>query len=125
MKIFIRSLLKQFHPDNKESGDSESFIKIKNKVNSSKELDFYYHLTVEDLVKGKIINLGNEKFELNSKCNPQLMSEKFQAKDGTKFLIKYTYEKYDLQQGLEIKDNNFIKIIELNIFDALFGGKRG
>ena len=124
MSNFIKSLLKQFHPDNQKSGDKESFIKLKDRIDSSKELEFFVHLTIKDLVNGRKIILGDETFELNHKCNPNLLTEKFQAKDGTTFSVKYTYEKYDLQEGLEIKNGVFIKTVELNMFDALFGDKR-
>ena len=32
MTNFLKSLLKQFHPDNKETGDKEKFIKVKDKI---------------------------------------------------------------------------------------------
>lgn len=124
MTNFIKSLLKQFHPDNKDSGNKETFIKLKDKIDSSKDLEFNVHLTIKDLINGKTITLGEETFELNKKCNPYLQTERFVAKDGTIFFVKYTYEKYDINEGIEIRKGIFTKTIELNMFDAIFGDKR-
>lgn len=131
MGNFLKSLLKQFHPDNKESGDKEKFIKVKNKIDKKEDLNFFVSISLKEMIYGKApIKLGDEEFLVNDgkpTIKTGLLGEEFNSKDGTKFHISYLYDNCDPDLNLLLKkDKNrreyWVKTIEISRFDAMFGG---
>ena len=135
MTNFLKSLLKQFHPDNKESGDKEKFIKVKNKIDKKEDLNFFVSISLKEMIYGKApIKLGDEEFLVNNGnpiINTGLLGEDFNSKDGTKFHINYVYDNCDPDINLVLKKNKdktkkykeyWVKTIEISRFDAMFGG---
>lgn len=131
MGNFLKSLLKQFHPDNQESGDKEKFIKVKNKIDKKEDLNFFVSISLKEMINGKApIKLGDEEFLVNDgkpTINTGLLGEEFKSKDGTKFHISYLYDNCDPDLNLLLKkDKNrreyWVKTIEISRFDAMFGG---
>lgn len=131
MGNFLKSLLKQFHPDNKESGDKEKFIKVKNKIDKKEDLNFFVSISLKEMIYGKApIKLGDEEFLVNDgkpTIKTGLFGEDFNSKDGTKFHISYLYDNCDPDLDLLLKkDKNrreyWVKTIEISRFDAMFGG---
>ena len=131
MTNFLKSLLKQFHPDNKESGDKEKFIKVKNKIDKKEDLNFFVSISLTEMIYGKApIKLRDEEFLVNNgnpTINTGLLGEDFNSKDGTKFHISYVYDNCDPNINLVLKKNKnhkeyWVKTIEISRFDAMFGG---
>lgn len=135
MTNFLKSLLKQFHPDNKESGDKEKFIKVKDKIDKKGDLNFFVSISLKEMIYGKLpIKLGDEEFLVNNgnpTINAGLFGEDFNSKDGTKFHISYIYDNCDPDINLVLKKNKdkskrykeyWVKTIEISRFDAMFGG---
>ena len=135
MTNFLKSLLKQFHPDNKESGDKEKFIKVKDKIDKKEDLNFFVSISLKEMIYGKApIKLGDEEFLVNNgnpTINTGLMGEDFNSKDGTMFHISYIYDNCDPDINLVLKKNKdknkrykeyWVKTIEISKFDAMFGG---
>lgn len=135
MTNFLKSLLKQFHPDNKESGDKEKFIKVKDKIDKKEDLNFFVSISLKEMIYGKApIKLGDEEFLVNNgnpTINTGLLGEDFNSKDGTMFHISYIYDNCDPDINLVLKKNKdkskrykeyWVKTIEISRFDAMFGG---
>lgn len=135
MSNFLKSLLKQFHPDNKESGDKEKFIKVKDKIDKKEDLNFFVSISLKEMIYGKLpIKLGDEEFLVNNgnpTINTGLLGEDFNSKDGTMFHISYIYDNCDPDINLVLKKNKdkskrykeyWVKTIEISRFDAMFGG---
>ena len=135
MGNFLKSLLKQFHPDNKETGDKEKFIKVKDKIDKKGDLNFFVSISLKEMIYGKApIKLGDEEFLVNNgnpTINTGLFGEDFNSKDGTKFHISYIYDNCDPDINLVLKKNKdkskrykeyWVKTIEISRFDAMFGG---
>jgi len=131
MTNFIKSLLKQFHPDNQETGDKEKFIKVKNKINKKEDLNFFVSISLKEMICGKEpVKLGDEEFLVNGgkpTVKNRIFGEDFKSKDGTKFHISYLYDNCDPDLEFYLrKDSKYkecwVKIIEISRFDAIFGG---
>ena len=131
MSNFLKSLLKQFHPDNQESGDKEKFIKVKNKIDKKEDLNFFVSISLKEMINGKSpIKLGDEEFLVNGgkpTVKDRIFGEDFKSKDGTKFHISYLYDNCDPDLNLYLKKDSkykecWIKIIEISRFDSIFGG---
>ena len=128
MGNFLKSLLKQFHPDNKESGDKEKFIKVKNKIDKKEDLNFFVSISLKEMIYGKApIKLGDEEFLVNDgkpTINTGLFGEEFKSKDGTKFHISYLYDNCDPDLIKKNKNHReyWVKTIKISRFDAMFGG---
>ena len=63
MGNFLKSLLKQFHPDNQESGDKEKFIKVKDKIDKKEQPLIFKVIEEIFYVKCQVIgqkNIGKE-----------------------------------------------------------------
>lgn len=127
MTNFVKELIKYFHPDNVDTGNGEKFIKLMNQIENDK-LEFIVNLSLKDAICGKTLTIGGEQFKIEPcefmKCNVK----KFTAKDGTKFHLRLHFDLEDTDEKLEIKfvggHTTLFKEVEINYFDALFGGKR-
>lgn len=130
-KNTFNKLFKKYHPDNKETGDAELFIKYKKT---------YDEIINSGLIK-KIIN--NEEIEitttqafngcvvksdkLNIQIPPKSYNKKIEVMDKDKNNILYKiYVKIIPEKDEKICYNEFsdliiTKIIEIDIFDIIFG----
>lgn len=129
MTNFVKELIKYFHPDNVDTGNGEKFIKLMNQIENDK-LEFIVNLSLKDAICGKTLTIGNEQFVIEpyEVLDPKLICKKFISKDGTKFNLRFLIDLTDSEEDLEIKfisnHTSLVKTIEINAFDAFFGGKR-
>ena len=129
MTNFIKELIKYFHPDNVDTGNGEKFIKLMNQIENDK-LEFIINLSLRDAVCGKTLTIGNEKFEIKpcEVLNPKVICKSYKAKDGSQFILRFNIENKDEEENLSIQSVNghisLVKTIEINAFDAFFGGKK-
>ena len=131
MSNFLKSLLKQFHPDNQKSGNKEKFILIKDKIDKKEQINFLLSFSLKEMILGNnSVKLGDEEFLINNGkplVKDRILGEDFKSKDGTKFHITYSYDNCDPDLDLFLsKDSKYgdclIKVVEISRFDAIFGG---
>ena len=123
MKIFIRELLKQFHPDNKETGNAENFIKVKNaQVNHSK-LNLRMEISMEEFLNGFTRQIGGDLIKFKAHITPDF-EYSYTSNDGTKSAFKFNVND-DLDIHLRKTNDGYaiVQRVNISMFDAMFGGR--
>lgn len=123
MSNFIKSLLKQFHPDNKETGDAENFIKVKNAQIKHSKLNLRMEISMEEFLNGFTRQLGSDTIKFKPHITPDF-EYSYTSQDGTKSEFKFKVID-DRNIKLRKTDNGYVIVqnVDISLFDAMFGGR--
>ena len=123
MSNFIKSLLKQFHPDNKETGNAENFIKVKNAQLKHSKLNLRMEISMEEFLNGFTRQLGGDTIKFKPHITPDF-EYSYTSPDGTKSEFKFKVID-DRNIKLRKTDNGYVIVqnVDISLFDAMFGGE--
>lgn len=130
-KETFNELFKKYHPDNKETGDAEMFIKYHQAYEEMINNDIVKKLpeesisiTITQAYQGCIVKCKNFSLVIPEKFYPSKDSRFVKDKNGTfhKIYIKIIPDKDELLTlGDKFNDINIIKYIGVSVFDIILG----
>ena len=122
MSNFIKSLLKQFHPDNQETGDVENFIKVKNAQINHSKLNLRMEISMEEFLNGFTRQIGDDTIKFKAHITPDF-EYSYTSNDGTKCEFKFKVnDDLDIHLRKNYDGYAIVQTVNISMFDAMFGG---
>lgn len=123
MSSFIKSLLKQFHPDNKETGNAENFIKVKNAQLKHSKLNLRMEISMEEFLNGFTRQIGGDLIKFKAHITPDF-EYSYTSNDGTKCEFKFKVnDDLDIHLRKNYDGYAIVQTVNISMFDAMFGGR--
>jgi DnaJ-class molecular chaperone len=129
-KLAYKELFKKYHPDNKETGDAEKFIKYKkiyDKVLKKREKNLIYtDISIEQAYFGTSIKKDSKTIIIPAGYYPKGFIE-VSDKDGNKFKVKINIIPNDdevFEYSKKLSELMITKYVHLDIFDIILGCKK-
>jgi DnaJ-class molecular chaperone len=129
-KRSYKELFKKYHPDNKETGDSEKFIKYKkiyDKVLKDREKNLIYaDISIDQAYFGTSIKKDSKTIIIPAGYYPKGFIE-VSDKNGQKIKVKINIIPNDdevFEYSKKLSELMIIKYVHLDIFDIILGCKK-